>query len=140
LAILVFNLFEEVAQGGFVRRVPGKDFAGQGKALRGHHQGDDYLHTVRTFIPRLTKTLLGVPVIRLIDFERGARQVVEQHFKSCPEKVLPLIGEVVEEFAHVLQYPVVHPLERVLFHQCIVVAEELPFTARSDKKIANQGL
>jgi len=96
LAIQLFNLFEKIAQRGFVRRVPRHHFVGQRKTFRRHHQRDDHLHAVRSFVPAVAITAFVPFRERRLALEIGAGQIVEQHLELRPEEILPALAQMLE--------------------------------------------
>ena len=147
-AILCFDLFEKIFQGGLVTGVARHHLVGEREALRGHDQGDDHLDAIRAFVSAVAK--LTFPGKRRVALEVGTGQVIEQHIEARLEQHLPALAKKREEGAFVGQQLVQASVQGVIGQHanrtpqqvahgamCIPVAMQTPFTAGVDELIAH---
>ena len=87
--------------GGLVTGVAWHHLIGKRKALRGHHQGDDHLDTVRALVSAVAELTFSGE--RRVALEVGTGQVIEQDVKARPEQYLPALTKKREEGALVDQ-------------------------------------
>ena len=95
LAVLIFNGFQKIGQGGFVTGVSRHHLIGQWKTVRCDNQRNNNLHTIRTFVATVTEPALSL--IRRIAFEIGACKVIKKHIKMDIKKCFPAFGQIGEE-------------------------------------------
>jgi hypothetical protein len=150
LAILLFDLGEEVLQRGLVAGVARQDLVGQGKALRGHDQGDDNLDAIGALVT--TVAVLAFAVLRRLAFEIGAGQIVEQHIEADIEQHPPALLQRGEQRLVVRQQLVQTAIKGLALGDGEVLAEQIshgaaiepiavqsPLAARINEPIGDQG-
>lgn len=153
LAILIFDLGEEVFERRFVRRVSRQHFISKRITLGCDDERDDDLHAVAALVTTVAEAAQTGGLVRRITFKISARQVVEEHLILRIKQVAPALSEMVKERALVLQQLVVARVEAVLFGESEVTAEQVanravikpmpvqtPFAARVNQTVEDQRL
>jgi hypothetical protein len=85
----LLNLVEKIAQRGAITGIAVHHFVGQRETIRGDHQRNHQLQTVRPLIA--TVTVLGLGVLFHRAFKVRAGQIVKQHFEIRLKQIGPLL-------------------------------------------------
>lgn len=124
-AILGFDFFEEVGEGGVVGGIAGEHFVGDGEAVRGDDEGDDDLDAVAALVATVSKAADVFGVLWRVTLEVGAGEIIEEDFEFGLKEGAPAFSEVVEEGGFVREDFVVALVEAVDFSEGKVGAQEV---------------
>jgi hypothetical protein len=151
LAVLGLDLGQEVRQGLLVEGIAGKHLVGQGKAVRGHHQGDDHLHAIGAFVAAVTE--FALTLLRGVALEIGAGQIVEQDVEAGIKEAAPALLKVGKQVLFVREEMIQTAIEGVtvgdrkvlteqIAHRTVVVpmSMQAPFATRVDETVRHQRL
>ena len=125
LAVLFFDVGEEVAQGLVVDGVSWQDFGGERIALCCQDERDDDLHAVAALVAAVAEAALVAFGEVGSAFEISAREIVEEDFVVGIEEVAPFAGEVGAEGFFVREEPVVAAGEGVFGGEGEVALEQI---------------
>jgi len=129
LAVLGLDLAQGVAQRRAVRRVPRQHFVSKRKAVGRHDQRDHHLGAVAALVAAVAVAPLVVFIVRLRGLKISAGQIIEQHFETGPEQVLPALAQMIEQRRLVLHKLVEAAVEGMYLHQPIIGAQQITHRA-----------
>ena len=121
LAILLFDLGQELPQCRLVRGVAVHDFVGQWKTIRRDNQRDHDLHAIGTLVAAVAK--LPLAIARRIAFEIGTGQIIQQHLEIGLKQIFPALAQEREHRLLVRGELVQTTIQIVRLHERQVLAE-----------------
>ena len=125
MALLAFDLVQEVFERGFIGGVAGQDFAGRREAFRGDDQREDPLDAAGPLVAAATQTALVVFILGRDALEAGAGQSGEQRVELRAEPSAPTLLPMGKERRFVFQPLSQRAVERVLFPQRKIVPGQI---------------
>ena len=151
LAVLGFDFFDEVRQGGLVGGVARHHFVGQREAVRRDDERNHHLDAIGALVATVAE--LPLAGLRHVALKIGAGQIVQQHVKSDAEQCLPAFAQKAEQPLLVRHQLVQAAVQLVALHQPVVFAQQIrhgaplkpfsvqpPLAAGVDQPVAHQRL